>query len=88
MIMLASVQECSRLRPHLQHPADIGNRSSCTIYVQIDNIEEQFEQAKKCGAEIVVELAERPYQEGAKDYVCKDMEGYLWSFGTYDPWKI
>jgi uncharacterized glyoxalase superfamily protein PhnB len=23
---------------------------------------------------------------GGRDYTCKDPEGHVWTFGTYDPW--
>jgi uncharacterized glyoxalase superfamily protein PhnB len=24
---------------------------------------------------------------GGRDYTCRDPEGHIWSFGTYDPWQ-
>ena len=24
---------------------------------------------------------------GSREYSVRDVEGHLWSFGTYDPWK-
>jgi len=23
---------------------------------------------------------------GGRDYTCRDLEGHVWTFGTYDPW--
>jgi uncharacterized glyoxalase superfamily protein PhnB len=23
---------------------------------------------------------------GGRDYTCRDLEGLVWTFGTYDPW--
>lgn len=37
-------------------------------------------------AEIVRPLADTPY--GAREYSARDISGHLWSFGTYDPWKV
>jgi uncharacterized glyoxalase superfamily protein PhnB len=39
--------------------------------------------ARAAGAEIMEEPADKPY--GARIYVARDPEGYVWSFGTYRP---
>ena len=57
--------------------------SSC-IYVVVADAEAHYQKAKAGGAEIVLDLVEQSY--GGKDYTCRDFEGYLWSFGTYNPW--
>ena len=36
------------------------------------------------GARIVMEPRDQDY--GGRDYTCRDPEGYVWTFGTYDPW--
>ena len=36
------------------------------------------------GAEIT--RAPQTQDYGARDYTCKDPEGNVWTFGTYDPW--
>jgi uncharacterized glyoxalase superfamily protein PhnB len=43
-----------------------------------------YERAKAAGAEIVIDIVTQPY--GGRDFTCRDLEGHLWSFGTYDPW--
>ena len=37
------------------------------------------------GAEIVLELKSQDY--GSRDFTCRDLEGHIWNFGTYDPWS-
>ena len=44
-----------------------------------------YVRAKAAGADIVRKLADTPY--GSREYSVRDLEGHLWSFGTYDPWK-
>jgi uncharacterized glyoxalase superfamily protein PhnB len=29
----------------------------------------------------------RPRDYGGRDYTCRDPEGYVWTFGTHDPWQ-
>ncbi len=36
------------------------------------------------GAEVVVDIADQDH--GGRMYSCRDPEGHLWNFGTYDPW--
>ena len=42
------------------------------------------EETRATGAQIILEIEEQAY--GGKLYTCKDIEGYLWNFGTYNPW--
>jgi uncharacterized glyoxalase superfamily protein PhnB len=41
--------------------------------------------AKAAGAVIIDELETKDY--GGKGYSCRDPDGHLWWFGSYDPWK-
>lgn len=55
------------------------------IYVVVADIDAHFARAKAAGAEIVMPLRDTDY--GSRDYSVRDLEGHLWSFGTYDPWR-
>jgi uncharacterized glyoxalase superfamily protein PhnB len=53
------------------------------IYVHVDDVAAHYDHAKKGGADIAVELTEpRP---GDMEYYAQDLEGYIWTFGTYRP---
>jgi predicted enzyme related to lactoylglutathione lyase len=43
-----------------------------------------YRRALAAGAGIVQEIEGQVY--GGRSYSCRDPEGYLWNFGTYDPW--
>jgi uncharacterized glyoxalase superfamily protein PhnB len=34
----------------------------------------------------VIEPRDRDY--GGRDYTCRDREGHVWTFGSYDPWAV
>jgi uncharacterized glyoxalase superfamily protein PhnB len=53
------------------------------VYLVVDDPDPRFERAKSAGAEIVMEPADQDY--GSRDFVVRDPEGNLWSFGTYGP---
>lgn len=59
----------------------------CTqsIYVVVSDADAHYHQAVDAGAEILVDIKDEPY--GGRGYTCRDPEGHVWNFGTYDPWK-
>ena len=54
-------------------------------YFVVADIEEHFKRAKEAGAAIELEI--KDYEHGGRRYSCRDLEGHVWTFGTYDPWK-
>ena len=53
-------------------------------YIVVAEVDEHYARAKEAGAEIVIDIADQDY--GGRLYVCRDPEGHVWSFGSYDPW--
>ena len=73
-IMLGSVRD----DPDDQWPLRPGTFGA---YVVADDIEALHERAAKAGAEIVKPPYDTDY--GSRDFLARDPEGNLWSFGTY-----
>jgi uncharacterized glyoxalase superfamily protein PhnB len=82
MIMLGSHRE-DELTRFLTVPGDLGGRSTGCVYVVVENIQTHHDHAVAAGAKIIRPLKAEPY---GSTYCCTDLEGYLWSFGDYDPW--
>lgn len=53
-------------------------------YIIVAEVDAHYERAKAAGAEIVMEIADQDY--GGRLYICRDPEGHIWNFGSYDPW--
>jgi uncharacterized glyoxalase superfamily protein PhnB len=53
------------------------------LYVALDGVDEHYDRAVSEGAEILRPLADTDY--GSREYIARDLEGNLWSFGTYRP---
>ncbi|MGW1140788.1 VOC family protein [Streptomyces zhihengii] len=53
------------------------------VFVHVDDVDAHHERAAGQGAEIVTAPADQDY--GARDYMARDLEGNIWSFGTYAP---
>lgn len=58
--------------------------STASIYIVVADPDTHYERARAAGAEIVRELTDEDY--GSREYSARDLEGNLWSFGTYDPY--
>jgi uncharacterized glyoxalase superfamily protein PhnB len=81
LIMLGSVKPTNIAKS----PLDLGGVAG-TVYIGLDtpaDVEARYERAKRAGAEIVRELTDTDY--GSREFGVRDLEGYLWSFGTYRP---
>ncbi|MGH8879149.1 MAG: VOC family protein [Stackebrandtia sp.] len=51
------------------------------IYVAVPDADAHHDRAVAAGARIVRPLENQDY--GSRDYVARDLEGRIWSFGTY-----
>ncbi len=58
--------------------------STVSIYVVVPDPDQHYAAARAAGAAIVRELEDMDY--GSREYSARDLEGNLWSFGTYDPY--
>jgi uncharacterized glyoxalase superfamily protein PhnB len=84
MVMLGSVVE-SEFGRLMKQPDEVGGAETQTAYVIVSDADAVYAQAKAAGATIVMEIKDEDY--GGRGFTCRDPEGHLWSFGTYDPWK-
>lgn len=84
MVMLGSVRPDDN-HAILKPPSDLGGVSTQAAYVLVPEVEEHHATAVVAGADIVDPLEPQPY--GGKLYSCRDPEGHLWYFGSYDPWS-
>ena len=83
IIMLGAVSgfEIDKL---MRQPDEIGGAETQSCYYFVRDVEAHYARACAEGAEIV--LALKTQVDGQKGYTCRDPEGHLWTFGTYDPW--
>ncbi|HEX3876912.1 MAG TPA: VOC family protein [Bryobacteraceae bacterium] len=83
MIMLGSVNE-GEFGRLMKQPDQIGGCVTQSAYVVTMDPDAHYARAKAAGAEILMEIRDNDY--GGRGYSCRDLEGHLWSFGSYDPW--
>ena len=84
MIMLGSVLSDTEFGRLMKQPDEIGGAETQSAYVVVNDADAVYARAKAAGAKIAIEIKDEDY--GGRAFSCYDLEGHLWSFGTYDPW--
>ena len=84
MVMLGSAwnDDFGRLQKPLATPDAPASQST---YVIVSDVDAHHARAVAAGAKVVMEPEDQDY--GGRLYACRDPEGNLWNFGSYDPWK-
>lgn len=92
MVMLGSASSEStpedgdgRWRQRMVQPDQINGRETQTSCVIVRDPDAHYARAVTAGAEIIREIADQDY--GGRGYGCLDIEGHMWWFGSYDPWR-
>jgi len=85
MIMLSSAQSGGSWDPYLAQPDEIGGRETQCCCLVVADADAHHARATAAGADVFDALSDRDY--GGRGYGCRDPEGHIWWFGTYDPWK-
>ena len=83
MIMLGSARADDQFGRLQATPTALGGTTQ-SPYVVVADADALYARAKAAGAEIVIAIKDEDY--GGRGFSCRDPEGHLWNFGTYDPW--
>lgn len=66
-------------------PDEIDLRETQSPCLVVPGTDAPYATAKAAGATIVADISDMDY--GGRAFSCRDLEGHLWSIGTYDPWQ-
>lgn len=83
MVMVGPLRDSDYGR-HVRAPDSLGGVQTQTVYAVVADADAHHARAVSAGAGIVIPLKDEGY--GGRGYSCRDPEGHIWSFGTYDPW--
>ncbi len=83
MIMLGS-ENNNEYGKLLRTPKELNGLNTQAPYIIVEDIDEHYEKAVQAGAEIVIAIKDEDY--GGRGYTCRDREGHIWNFGSYNPW--
>lgn len=84
MMMLGSVRD-NEWGHFIKQPDEISGAATQSIYLLVPDADVTYERAKNAGAEILIPVKDEEY--GGRSFSCRDLEGHLWTIGTYNPWK-
>jgi uncharacterized glyoxalase superfamily protein PhnB len=65
-------------------PKEVGGVGTVEVIVCVQDPDAIYASAVKAGAEILIPIEDKPY--GGRGFSCKDPEGHVWAFGSYNPW--
>ena len=86
MMMLSSASRQSEDRLGMVTPAETGGKVTACIYVVLGDPDAHHARAAAAGARIINPPTDQDY--GGRSYEARDLEGNVWSFGTYDPFEV
>jgi uncharacterized glyoxalase superfamily protein PhnB len=84
MLTLVSVHDSS-LNRYMKQPDEIGGAETQSCYLLVVDADAHCARARSSGAEIILDIQDDEF--GGRGYACRDPEGHIWNFGTYDPWQ-
>ena len=84
MIMLGSATN-NDFHKLVKAPSESGGIGSQSAYIVVTDVDDHYKKAVAAGAEIVIDIKNEDH--GGRAYSCRDPEGHIWNFGSYDPWS-
>lgn len=84
MIMLGSMHD-NEYGVIVQPPRGPELINTQAAYIIVEAIDDHYRRAVAAGAEIILDIEDADY--GGRGYTCRDPEGVVWSFGSYNPWE-
>jgi uncharacterized glyoxalase superfamily protein PhnB len=84
MIMLGSIKD-NEFSKMMKQPDEIDGAETQSCYVVVADTDAHYARAKAAGAQIFIDIHDEEY--GGRGYACRDLEGHIWYFGSYNPWQ-
>ena len=83
MIMLGSARD-NEYGLLMKQPDEVGGAQTQSSYLVVPDPDAVHARAVAAGATIAIPIKDEDY--GGRGFSCHDLEGHLWSIGSYDPW--
>ncbi|HEY7549390.1 MAG TPA: VOC family protein [Hyphomicrobiaceae bacterium] len=84
MLMVAPIED-TVFGKLLVQPDEIGGVETQICYLRVANARAHHARAKAAGAVVIIDPEHE--SNNGRGYSCRDPEGHVWNFGTYDPWE-
>jgi uncharacterized glyoxalase superfamily protein PhnB len=85
MVMVAPIQETAFGKLMVQ-PDEIGGVETQVCYLHVEDASAHQARATSAGADVILDI--KAQANAGRGYSCRDLEGHIWNFGTFDPWDL
>jgi uncharacterized glyoxalase superfamily protein PhnB len=83
MLMLGSVQHQTPYGRLMDAPSAERPQTQ-SVYAVVPDPDAVYERVKRAGMDILIQIKDEDY--GGRGFTCRDLEGHIWSVGSYDPY--
>jgi uncharacterized glyoxalase superfamily protein PhnB len=84
MVMLAPVNG-SVFDTLMIQPDEVDGAETQSSYFFVANVDTHYARAKSRGADFILDITDK--DRAQRGYSCRDPEGHIWNFGTFNPWS-
>ena len=84
MLMLGSTSNDNAYGQLVKQPDQLGGAQTQSCYLVVPDADAVYARLQAAGGKIALPIADQDY--GGRGFSGYDLEGHLWSVGTYDPW--
>ena len=84
MVMLAPVNG-SVFDKLMVQPDEVNGAETQGSYFFVANVDTHYARAKSRGADFILDITDK--DRAQRGYSCRDPEGHIWNFGTFNPWS-
>lgn len=85
MVMLGSLSNQNEYGKLIVPPQEIEGAQTQTVYLVVEDADQVYARVKAAEGTILIDIVDQDY--GGRGFTCRDLEGHVWSVGTYDPWQ-
>ncbi|MEK1907275.1 MAG: VOC family protein [Pseudomonas sp.] len=82
MLMLGSLKDNDYGR-QMREPRVVGGNTQ-SLYLVVEDTDAVYARVQQAGGEILIPIKDEEY--GGRGFTCHDLEGHVWSVGSYQPW--
>jgi uncharacterized glyoxalase superfamily protein PhnB len=82
LIMMGAVRDTD-LDKLMRQPDEVGGVETQSCYIVVDDADAHYVHALETGADVVLDIKSDGL--GRRGYSCRDPQGHIWNFGTYNP---
>ena len=82
LIMMGAVRDTD-LDKLMRQPDEVGGVETQSCYIVVDDADAHYVRSLDAGADIVLDIKSDGL--GRRGYSCRDPQGHIWNFGTYNP---